>query len=188
MKGMSFESPWLHSKVELLRDDHRGVCLVTVNLPGPAPTGVDIAIIIWRSLLNCLSSVLLEYLHLRKVQFVARFRYNVHQLVPSCNLRDYLIPSGLFAASNHDTITCGRLLDGHPGLSTHQHALWAQYLAGFGVFAKARDQRFARFGPGAVELTQVQPNLLLKLHEALKVTLVPEFFPELHRQLALGEE
>ena len=141
MKGMSFESPWLHSKVELLRDDHRCVCLVTVNLPGPAPTGVDIAIILWRSLLNCLTSVLLEYLHLREVEFVTRFRDDVHQLVPSCNLRDYLIPSGLFAASNHDTITCGRLLDGNPGRSPHLHALRAQHLARFGVFAKARDQR-----------------------------------------------
>lgn len=139
-------------------------------------------------LLYRLSCVLLEYLHLREVQFVARFRDYVHELIPTCNLRDYLIPSGLFAASYHDTITCGRLLDGHPGLSPHQHALRAQHLAGFGFFAKSRDQRLPRLGPGAVELTQVQTNLLLKLHEALKVTLVPEFFPELLRQLALGEE
>ena len=70
-------------------------------------------------LLNCLSGVLLEYLHLREVQLVARFRDYVDQLVPSGNLRDYLISSGLFAASNHDTIACGGLLDGHPGLPPH---------------------------------------------------------------------
>jgi hypothetical protein len=68
MKGMSLESPRLHSKVELLGDYPRGVWLVTAHLPRPAPSGVDVAIILWRSmLLNRLSSVLLEYLHLREV-------------------------------------------------------------------------------------------------------------------------
>jgi hypothetical protein len=120
MKDMSFEIPRLHSKVELLGDDHRGVCLVTAHVQRPAPVGENIAIILWRSLLlNRLISVLLEYLHLREVKLVARLGDNVHQFVLACNLRDDLIPSGLFTASNHDTITCGRVLDGHSRLSPH---------------------------------------------------------------------
>ena len=120
MKDMPFESPRLHSKVELLGDDHRGVCLVTAHIQRPAPVGKDVAIIVWRSLLLYrLISVLLEYLHLREVQLVARLRDYIYQLVLPCNLRDYLIPSGLFPTSNHDTIPCGRALDGHSGLSTH---------------------------------------------------------------------
>ena len=120
MKDMPFESSWLHSKVELLGDDHRGVCLVTAHIQRPAPVGKDVAIIVWRSLLLYrLISVLLEYLHLGEVQLVARLRHYVHELVLPCNLSDDLIPSGLFAASNHDTITCGRALDGHSGLTPH---------------------------------------------------------------------
>ena len=148
VKGMSFEGPWFHSKVELLGHDHRGVCLVTAHIQRPAPVREDIAIILWRSmLLYRLISVLLEYLNLREVQLVARFRHNVDQFVLTCNLCDDLITSGLFAASNHDTITSGRVFEGHSGFSPHQQALRAKHLAGFSVFAKARDYRFTRFWP-----------------------------------------